>query len=396
MSIDSQIKEMLELAKREKLDVEEVKQESFSAKQSGKRPVYNELLEGIEKDKFNAILTWAPDRLSRNAGDLGSLVDLMDRGKLAQIRTFSQTFSNNPNEKFLLMILCSQAKLENDNRGININRGMRAKCEMGWRPGVAPIGYMNRHFGGVKDIMVDPDRGPLIQEVFKKAAYYDWSGRRLKTWADQNGLSNRSGKPIALSQIFLILNNRFYYGEFEYPEGSGKVYKGSHEPLISKELFDLVQKSRSIPQKSKYGSKQFAFKGIFKCANCGSDITAEEKFKPLQKGGFNRHVYYHCTRQVNYSCKEPYINEKRMIDQLIAFISKNEGKFEVTPTLTAQSQRHAAIVRSTLESQNIKLAVKPLYEYAKFILQNGTYTEMAELVKGIKGQFQIKSRQIVL
>lgn len=71
------------------------------------------------------------DRLSRNAGDLGSLVDLMDSNKLQQIRTYGQSFSNTPNEKFLLMILCSQVKLENDNRGVNVKRGIRAKCETG-------------------------------------------------------------------------------------------------------------------------------------------------------------------------------------------------------------------------------------------------------------------------
>src|SRR5258708_31092587 len=39
---------------------------------SGTRPVFVELLNDIRSEKFNAILTWAPDRLSRNAGDLGS------------------------------------------------------------------------------------------------------------------------------------------------------------------------------------------------------------------------------------------------------------------------------------------------------------------------------------
>jgi hypothetical protein len=48
---------------------------------------------------------WAPDRLIRNAGDLGAMVDLMDAGKLQRLQTHRQTFSNNPNEKFLLMIL---------------------------------------------------------------------------------------------------------------------------------------------------------------------------------------------------------------------------------------------------------------------------------------------------
>src|SRR4030042_3726933 len=109
MSINSQIKEMGDLAKKENLVISEVRQESHSAKESGQRPVFVQLLNDVRNGRFTGILTWAPDRLSRNAGDLGMLVDLMDQGKLKQIRTFSQMFSNNPNEKFLLMILCSQA-----------------------------------------------------------------------------------------------------------------------------------------------------------------------------------------------------------------------------------------------------------------------------------------------
>jgi len=55
----------------------------------------------------------------------------MDQGKIQRINTHSQDFTNNPNEKFLLMILCSQAKLENDNRGINVKRGLKNKCSIG-------------------------------------------------------------------------------------------------------------------------------------------------------------------------------------------------------------------------------------------------------------------------
>ena len=76
--IDSQINEMLQLAKKDDLTIVDVKKESHSAKSSGGRPVFNELLQGIRAGKFNAILTWPPDRVSRNAGDLGSAVDLMD------------------------------------------------------------------------------------------------------------------------------------------------------------------------------------------------------------------------------------------------------------------------------------------------------------------------------
>lgn len=103
MSIDSQIKEMQALAERDGINILEIREERYSAKESGMRPVFNSVLNDIRDEKFNAILTWAPDRLSRNAGDLGMLVDLMDQGKLKFIKTYSQTFTNSPNEKFLLM-----------------------------------------------------------------------------------------------------------------------------------------------------------------------------------------------------------------------------------------------------------------------------------------------------
>jgi len=124
MSIDSQIKEMSDLARREGIRITKVLHESYSAKQSGQRPVFLQLLAEIRSGEVNSVLTWAPDRLSRNAGDLGSLVDLIDDKKLVKIRTYSQSFTNTPSEKFMLIILCSQAKLENDNKGESVKRGI--------------------------------------------------------------------------------------------------------------------------------------------------------------------------------------------------------------------------------------------------------------------------------
>ena len=92
LSIDSQIKEMTQIAEREKLNIIEVRRESHSAKESGTRPVFEEIVKDIDSGIFNAIITWAPDRLSRNAGDLGKLVDRIDQNKLITIKTFGQNF----------------------------------------------------------------------------------------------------------------------------------------------------------------------------------------------------------------------------------------------------------------------------------------------------------------
>lgn len=391
MSIDSQLAEMRALAENEGLNVVCEKQESHSAKDSGKRPVYNEMLAGIAADEYNAILTWAPDRLSRNAGDLGAVVDLMDQGKLLHIRTYSQTFTNSPNEKFLLMILCSQAKLENDNKSINVKRGIRTKCEMGWRPGVAPLGYMNRAFGGVNDIILDPDRADLIREAFHKAGYQGWSGRRIKAWLDEQGFTNRSGKQISVSQVLVILSTSFYYGKFQYPEApDAPWYDGAHKPLISKELFDLVQKTRGV-NKGIWGSKIFAFRGLLKCGRCGADITAQDKFKLLKSGDTKRFIYYNCTRRKDPNCQEKYINQDKLCELLQEFIEKHHKKLKTTDKLRAKVDKHMYITRTLFTHYEIEQSLAdPFVEYARYVLTNGTESEKTAFAAGIETKLQIR------
>lgn len=396
MSIDSQLAEMRALAVNEGLNVVCELQESHSAKDSGKRPVYNQMLAGIANDEYNAVLTWAPDRLSRNAGDLGSVVDLMDQHKLLHIRTYSQTFTNSPNEKFLLMILCSQAKLENDNKSINVKRGIRTKCEMGWRPGTAPLGYINRSFGGVTDIIPDPDRSDIITEMFHKAAQ-GWSGRRLKTWLDEQGITTRSGRSVPVSSVLAMLINPFYYGEFQYPEGPGNPwYKGAHKPLISKDLFDEIQQTRGI-NKGLWGTKQFAFRGLIQCGQCGAEFTAQEKFKKLKNGEFNRHVYYNCTRRVDPNCTEKYINEKDLCVILQEFIEKNQDDIRISDKLRSRVERHYHVTKTLMEHYNLERPLDiPFVEYSRYVLVRGTETERTAFASGIKTKLQLLNGKLAI
>jgi DNA invertase Pin-like site-specific DNA recombinase len=319
LSIDSQVKEMLQIAEREGLEVVEIRRESHSAKATGQRPVFNEIINDIRLGKFTGILTWAPDRLSRNAGDLGKLVDLMDEKLLTEIRTFGQQFRNSPSEKFLLMILGSQAKLENDNRGVNVRRGLRTRCEMGLRPGTAPTGYLNeKHVDRKCHAIVDVERAPVIKKMFHKVANEQWSGRKVYHWLKfELNFKTKGNKNLSLSNIYIILQNPFYYGTFEYPEKSGMWYQGKHEPLISKEIYDKVQTQLKRDHIVRSEIKEFAFTKLITCGSCGSGVTAEEKYKKLKDGTTTRYVYYGCTRSKDLHCKAGYMREEELIDQLV-------------------------------------------------------------------------------
>ena len=397
MSIESQVKEMTSLAIKENIFIKEVKAESYSAKTSGTRPVFGSMIEDIKNGTFNAILTWAPDRLSRNAGDLGSLIDLMDAKKLATIRTYSQVFSDSPNEKFLLMILCSQAKLENDNRGLNVKRGIRAKCEMGWRPCMPPLGYYNRALNNIKDIIIDPERGPIVKEMFYRVAYLGESGRKLKKWLDSINFTIKSGKPVQLSLILSMLKNPFYYGEFEYPIGSGRWYKGSHEPIIGKDVFDMVQTSRIGPRGVKYGAKAFAFKMIIKCGNCGSNIIGEEKFKKLLDGSFSHHIYYHCSRILDRQCGKHYINQEELEKKLLSFIdSLDTSKINISQSLKASFSEYKKIASQVLSQQNIDIKDEAIdiKSYARYVFNEGSSREKGDFIRGLRIPLSLYNKNI--
>lgn len=400
MSIDSQLKEMQALAVKENLRVIEILQESHSAKDSGQRPMFMKLLNDIREKRFEGILTWAPDRLSRNAGDLGMLVDLMDQGKLLKIRTFSQTFSNNPNEKFLLMILCSQAKLENDQKGINVKRGIRAKCEMGFRPGPTPIGYMNRSFNGIKDVIIDPERGEVITQMFSKVVEEKASGRKIKKWLDEMNFTNKSGKKVTLSQIYLMLKNPFYYGEFEFPIKSGNWYKGAYPPLITKQLYDEVQKKLIVPAKSKWGSKNFTYKGLLRCANCNASIVGEDRYRQRLVGEPKYHVYYHCSRQVDHDCKEPYVSEEKLERSLLKLINFMYIAHRQELILTDKIQEGLEEFKSMREAILLQQDINPnsrawdIRDYARYVLANKNAEEKRELFNLFDFPLFIQNRNI--
>lgn len=398
LSIESQVKEMLAIAERENLNIIDIRRESHSAKDSGQRPVYKEILEDVKRGRFNGILVWHPDRLSRNAGDLGSIVDLMDQKLLIEIKTYGQSFTNTPSEKFLLMILCSQAKLENDNKSINVKRGLRTRVEMGLWPGPAPTGYLKEKRMDRKcQVLIDTDRADVIKKMFEKVAYEKWSGRKVYHWLkfELNFKTAGGNKNISLGNIYTILQNHFYYGVFEYPTKSGNWYNGKHEPLITKELFNLVQ-TQIKSQFIRTENKEFAFTKLISCGLCDSGITADEKFKKQQNGNVHRYVYYGCCKSKDKSCKSGYIEEKELIKQFENLINEVDiDEISINKKIKEKVedvkgfQRYVLGIKEKIEIKDIDIR-----NYAKYILKDGKDLEKRELLGCFKNKIILENKVI--
>ncbi len=317
LSIDSQINELKTIAKRLNVEVIEILTESKSAKAPG-RPIFTKMLERLYKGEADGVLCWKLDRLARNPIDGGSIIWAIKNNGVS-IFTPSQTYSQEQENQLLMYVEFGMAQKFIDDLGKNAKRGMNTKADMGWWPQHAPLGYSNTpdKKKGLKVIVKDIERYAIAKRCFKEVingknamAVYELA---IKDW---NLTSPGTGKPIAISTFYKMLNNSFYYGDFFWND---KWHIGKHEAMISKDEFDIVQRMLGKKGKPVQRAQTFDLTGLFRCQQCGCALTATRKVKYY--GETHRkatYVYYHCTKKKkDISCTQKPITEKQLNEQII-------------------------------------------------------------------------------
>src|SRR3989338_4912190 len=301
LSIEAQLTELREYAKRENIIISAEVVEKQSAKYIG-RPLFNKMLDEIEKFGGN-IIAWNPDRLARNSVDGGRIIYLLDTGKLASLKFPTFWCDSTSQGKFMLNMAFGQSKYYVDSLSENTKRGLRQKVRNGDYPTLAPVGYIND--SRIKSVVVDKKKSKIIKQAFE---LYVKGNQRLEDIANflaKKNIISKNGKIIHKSRATSILSNPFYTGLFRY---GGELHERKYEPIITKKLFDTAQeilRQRGKPRHKQKNEPQ-AFCGIIECAECGMMITAEK-----QKG----HIYYRCTKK-KIKCSQPYIREEELDRQL--------------------------------------------------------------------------------
>jgi site-specific DNA recombinase len=317
-SIESQLTTLRKsFGDRPDIEIVRIYEEAFSAKAPG-RAQFSEMLNQIEKGAAEGIIAWAPDRLARNSIDGGRIIYMLDCGVISDLKFATYTFENNSQGKFMLQIMFGQSKYYSDALSDNVKRGNRTKVEKGWRPAKAPIGYLNEIV--TKTIVPDPDRFPLIRQIFELMLTGLYSPQRIckiarNDWGLRTPKHKRiGGKPIVLSSVYRILTSPFYAGTLVW---GGRSYKGAHMPLVTIEEFEQVQRLLHRQEKPRPQTRRFAFTGLVRCGDCGLLVTAEEKTNRFG----SRYTYYHCSRRrPDHRCRQPSITVQEMERQIGQFL----------------------------------------------------------------------------
>jgi hypothetical protein len=152
-----------------------------------------------------------------------------------------------------------------------------------------------------------------------------------------------------------------------------------------------------VPRKAKWGSKGFAFKNCFTCASCKASLVGEEKYRRRLDGSVRHHIYYHCSRQVDYNCPERYISEEDIVRQLIKILSTEEFKsMNISEKVRGmydsyKKVTHEVLIQTNLGDEETNITLK---SFGIYILRNGSNKEKADFIQGLNVRFYLHNRYL--
>lgn len=316
LSIQDQTAECDEFAQRENIIVNKSFkfEESRSAFKPNHRPEFKKMIKLIQDGHIDSILTWKPDRLSRNPEEGGKILQMLQDGTLKEIKTATGETYTQDSDHLILQIHFGMANQYSRNLSQNVRRGINRKCLRKEYPRPAPLGYLTKGEPGRKNLVPHPIEAPVIKELFDLASQRLYSLGWLVNWLEKKNFTTKRGKKISKSHIHHILTTPTYYGCFT---NRGELFEGSYEPLVSKLVWDRVQKALKDKSKVMVNSWKPYLNGIIKCGQCGCAITTTVKKKLYKRTGrFVEYRYNHCTHRKG-NCSQPQMTTKELEDQLV-------------------------------------------------------------------------------
>ena len=316
-SLPAQEKLMSEYAYRKVLNIIEVFSISESASGKKQRESFIEMIKYVKKNNISNIICEKVDRLTRNFKDavlIDEWLEVDDERKLHLVKDSLIMHKNSRSqEKLNWGIRIIFAKNYTDNLSEEVKKGQKEKLLQGWLPNQAPFGYKSVGEKGHKIHIIDEPVAKLIRRSFEIYAKGNISISNLVEKMHDYGLRTKNGKKVLKSIMARMLNRPYYCGDIEY---NGEIYPGKHEPIVTRTLFNQVQKKLTGKTTPKINKHFFLFKGIVKCAECNCTISWE-----TQKG----HIYGRCHHYKPCS-QNTWSKEQELEDQILKYLDNLQIK----------------------------------------------------------------------
>lgn len=301
MSLQTQLKAIQESATRHGWTILESFGGTYESAKSDGRKEFQRMLDFIKKykGKVSRILVYSVDRFSRTGGAAIKLAqDLREKFGVTVYAVTQPSDTTNSSGVLHQNIQLLFSEYDNQLRKEKSIAGMKHKFQQGIWATKVPQGY--------DIIKINGERKIVVNEVGKKLRKaFIWKAEGVKNEAIIERLK-AMGVPMYKQQLTKIFKRPFYCGIINHGLLDGKVVEGTHEKLISPDIF--LQANGIHQTNPSYGvphikeNEQLPLKVFLKCEQCGQPFTGYSRTKITKKEKKELVFFYYKCRTKGCKC----------------------------------------------------------------------------------------------
>ncbi len=287
----------------------------ISGKNIKDRPALKELLSDAKEGKFDMVISWKINRVSRKLEDVLKIVNLLEKNNIT-FKSYSEPFeTDTPAGRMQFQMMALIGEFERGTIAQNVKMGMIAKAKSGNWCGGRVLGYdlvpnnsPEEEKKGKNKLEINEKEAEIVRFIFNE--YSKGKGyKAITNQINKLGYKTKKGNNFSVGSIRDILTNPVYIGEIRYnvrQNWSEKRrrninpnpirVKGKHEAIIDRELWDKVQlileSKKGKPSRIYDG--EYPLTGILRCPKCGAGMVISRTTNTLADGTKKRIAYYCC------------------------------------------------------------------------------------------------------
>lgn len=226
------------------------------------RPEIQRLIQDVKNNKISCVIVYKLDRLSRSQKDTLYLIeDVFNPNNVDFVSLNESMDTSTPIGRLMLGILSAFAQLERENIRLRTRMGMKERVKSGlWMGGgTVPFGY---DYDQKQGILVPNEDAEKVRKVYQLY---------IEGKAPQD-ISNTLGLKYD-RLVTQILTRKTNYGIIEY---KGEEYQGKHEPLISKETYDIAMRCMKERSCVRSNDSEYLLTGLIYCGKCGAKMRYQK------------------------------------------------------------------------------------------------------------------------
>ena len=291
--------------------------DGYSAKNRN-RPALKRLLDDASEKRFNAVLVYKIDRLSRRLKDLIEIVDELAHYGVGFKSITELIDTTTPEGRLMFHQFGSFAQYERELIAKRTKMGMIKRLKDGkWNGGPAPYGY----YLNSPNLKVKADEAKIVRFIYELADKKNMGVINIARYLNEKKIKGIRGR-WRQNSVYRILTNPAYIGVLAW---GGEKVAGTHRPIIKEAQFDKIQKDLKIRKAKTRGLvSPNLLTGLIFC-KCSSAMHVLYPGLPPK----NKYKYYVCNnRVIHKNCKTDYIRadilEKNVLDKIRKFYSNEK------------------------------------------------------------------------